>query len=81
MKKKSNFRGHAPKGFEHPAVKLSRGTSLFDKDLHCIKQADWRTQKGFITEFLKYSPIILIVCTCLASFFISAAIMRRRSVK
>src|SRR3984885_9870488 len=33
MKKKSNFRGHAPKGFQHPATKLSGVTSLFDQGL------------------------------------------------
>jgi tetratricopeptide (TPR) repeat protein len=33
VKKKPNFRGHAPKGFEHPATKLSGVTSLFDEGL------------------------------------------------
>jgi Flp pilus assembly protein TadD len=31
MKKKANFRGPAPKGFEHPATKLSGVISLFDE--------------------------------------------------
>ncbi len=33
MKKKSNFRGHAPKGFEHPATGISELASLFDEGL------------------------------------------------
>ncbi len=39
-----------------------------------------RRAKDLLSDFLQCSPIILTACTCSVPFFISAVVMRRRSV-